>query len=273
MKDNAQIALQQTYFNPTVWEQMKTMAEVFIQSRALPKGIQNAAQAMMVMQAGFEMGMKPMQSMQGMTIINGGVNPYGKEVVRRLRDHGWKIDYKESDTECTATVTKDKETYTDTFKFDDAVRSKWVYQYKKNPDGTLKKDANGNFITELKAGWYEGANRINKLRYGVISKIIKTRIPEVLGSAVDIAEVAEDYPVEEAEVVADNKPETPKDIVSPEKRPSLETFMEKEKQKQEEKKATVNTSKKQETPKTREEDLKEKEEKLTDEVKEDKKNG
>ena len=44
-----------------------------------------------------------------------------------------------------------------------------------------------------------------KLRYGVLSKIIKTYIPEVLGSLGDITEVAEDYVIVEEETTNKNK--------------------------------------------------------------------
>jgi len=257
MKNNAQLALKQTYFNPEVWNQMKTMAETFIQSRALPKGIQNAAQAMMVMQAGYEMGMKPLQAMQGLTIINGSITTFGKETIRRLREHGWDIKYQEKDNECTAIVSKDGKKITDTLTFDQAMKSKWVYQYRKDPTtGAYKKDAKGNYIQDLKAGWYEGANRQQKLRYGVISKIIKTYLPEVLGSAVDIAEVAEDYVIEETPTEATTVSETPNKIVSPEgQRPSLDKFIEENKKKEKP------------VEKTREADIREKTEKLTEEVK------
>ena len=260
MKNNAQLALKQTYFNPEVWNQMKTMAETFIQSRALPKGIQNAAQAMMVMQAGYEMGMKPLQAMQGLTIINGSITTFGKETIRRLREHGWDIEYQEKDNECTAIVSKDGKKIIDTLTFGQATLSKWVYQYRKDATGAYKKDDKGNFIKDLKAGWYEGANRQQKLRYGVISKIIKTYLPEVLGSAVDIAEVAEDYVIEETPIEATTESETPNKIVSPEtERPTLDKFIEENKKKEKENKAPVE--------KTREADIKEKTEKLTEEVK------
>jgi hypothetical protein len=49
-----------------------------------------------------------------------------------------------------------------------------------------------------KVGWKPGINRKLKLRYGALSIIIKSYIPEILGPASDIAEVAEDYPAIEA---------------------------------------------------------------------------
>lgn len=161
------------YFDPVIWNQMRGMAETFKASGALPPE-ENAMKLIMKMQAGYEMGMSPIESIKSFYFVNGAINIFGSAVIRRLREHGWSIEYDETKPNaCTATVTKGEESYSDTFKYEDAEKSGWTY---------------GN-----KPGWKEGANRINKLRYGVISKIIKTRIPEVLGSAVDIAEIAEDY--------------------------------------------------------------------------------
>lgn len=169
-------------FNPVAWQQMKGMATAFAASGALPRDM-NANKLVLLIQAGYEMGMKPVESIKSFYFVNGILTIFGAATIRRLREHGWRIQYQESDENggsCTATVTKrhsadDIETYTDTFTFKDAEASGWT-------KGT-------------KPGWLLGANRKNKLRYGVISKIIKTYIPEVLGSAVDISEIAEDATV------------------------------------------------------------------------------
>ena len=44
------------YLNPVRWEQMEKLAQSLVQSKAFPKSIQNAAQALVVMQAGVENG-------------------------------------------------------------------------------------------------------------------------------------------------------------------------------------------------------------------------
>lgn len=180
------------YFNPTVWSQIKGMASTFIESKALPAHIQNVAQAVMVLQAGLEMGMKPMEAINSVYIVNGAANIWGKAVVRRLREHGYFIEYlEEDDQHCKAKVFKREEIsqgfqaptktviseeYTETFYFEDAKKSGWTT----TSSGSLK------------VGWKEGQNRKLKMRYGVLSSIIKSYIPDVLGSASDIAEVSED---------------------------------------------------------------------------------
>lgn len=169
--------VQSTYMNPNTWTQIRTMAKVFFEGKALPSCIQNEAQLIMVMQAGFEMGMKPVECLKSLYIVKGTVNVYGAAVIRRLREHGWRVTYKdETDLSCTARVVRDREAYEETYTFAQAEKSGHT------------KDNNG----ALKVGWKEGINRKLKLRYGVLSTIIKSYIPDVLGSASDIAEVAED---------------------------------------------------------------------------------
>lgn len=208
-----QVAIKKNYFSPVVWDQMGKMASTFIQSRAMPSTIQNAAQAIVVMQTGFEMGMKPMEAIKSLYIVNGQVNIYGAATIRRLREHGYSVSYemkKEDGGSCTATVTKGKEKYVETYSFDNAAKSDYT-------------TANG----KLKVGWKPGINRIMKLRYGVISMIIKSYIPEVMGSAGDIVEVAEDYPEIKEEKKAETGTVEPKTVVSTpaEKEENLQSFL------------------------------------------------
>ena len=53
------------FFNPAVWAQMKGMAEVFAKSGALPPDI-NMPKTLMAIQAGYEMGMKPIESISSL---------------------------------------------------------------------------------------------------------------------------------------------------------------------------------------------------------------
>ena len=164
---------QTTFFNPVVYAQMKQMATDFIASKAVPRGIENAEQLIMLFQAGYEMGMKPVEAMNSLYIVNGKITPWGPAVIRRLRTFGWQIKYEETPISCTATVSKANESYTDTFTFEMATKSGYT------------KDRSGS----LKVGWIEGANRTLKMRYGAISTIVKTYIPEVLGIYAGIAEL------------------------------------------------------------------------------------
>lgn len=162
------------YLNPTIWAQMKGMAEVFARSGAFPPDM-NSNKLMVILEAGLEMGMKPIESVKSFYFVKGTLNIFGAAVTRRLREHGWMIEYAEEENKCTATVRKNGEEYSDTLTFDEADKSGWT-----------------KYGGNLKPGWLPGANRKLKLRYGALSAIVKTYIPEVLGSATDIAEVAMD---------------------------------------------------------------------------------
>ncbi len=163
------------FFDPIVWAQMTGMAQKFVESKALAQS-ENAGTLIMKMQAGREMGMGPIESIKSFYFVKGIINIFGVATTRRLREHGWMLEFRDTPNTCTATITKGNEKYSDTLTFDEAAKSGWT------------KDYNGN----LKPGWLEGANRKLKLRYGVLSLLIKTYVPEVLGSATDIAEVADD---------------------------------------------------------------------------------
>lgn len=162
-------------FNPVTWAQFREMATTFIKSGALPKDT-NAEQLIVKMQSGFEMGMKPFEAIRSLYIVNGMIAIGGRDLIHQLRKHGWAIEYfDESDDSVSMRVTKDGVSYEETFTFEEADKSGWTKAYGK-----------------LKPGWLEGANRNLKLRYGVASKLVKSYLPEVMGSAVDVKEIAED---------------------------------------------------------------------------------
>lgn len=164
--------------DPNLYLQMKALAQDFINSGAIPKCWESAAQVLVGLQTGLEMGMKPMEAMNSLYPVNGAINVWGKATTRRLVEHGYAIKYSnESDKSCTATVTKGKEKYTETFTFEEAEQS----GYTKDKSGFIK------------IGWKPGMNRRKKLRYGVLAFIISTYIPQVLGAAAGIVEVSEDF--------------------------------------------------------------------------------
>jgi hypothetical protein len=177
----------------------------------------------MILQAGHEMGMKPVEAMKSLYIVNGNINLWGSAIIRRLREHSWRIQYEmktEKGGTCIATVTKGDETYTETMSFESADLS----GYTKSNAGTLK------------VGWKAGVNRNLKLRYGVISMIVKTYIPEVLGSASDIVEVAEDRPAEEGEIVTETPTDGKSVIIKGADKTAIGDFIAKAKAKKEEEK-------------------------------------
>lgn len=175
LQKSSQQSSVRSVFNVEIWNQIKSMAKVFKEAKVLPAN-DNEFSIVMKIQAGYEMGMQPIESIKSFYFVNGTINIFGAAVTRRLREHGWEIKYEDKENSCTATVKKGNEEYSATLTFDEAVKSGW----------TQTKDKS------LKPGWTEGVNRKLKLRYGALSILIKTQIAEVLGSATDIAEVAMD---------------------------------------------------------------------------------
>jgi len=182
--------------DPIAWKQIKGMADTLIESKALPQYVQNKEQAIVVMQAGFEMGMKPLESLNSLYLVNGQITIWGKALVKRFKIHGWTLSYKDKKDETTVTATNKKtgETVSEIMTFQEAEES----GYTRSNTG------------KLKFGWQEGTNRTLKLRYGALNKLLKTQLPEVLESAQGVAEVYQDSlspdqykNIQEAEVVAD----------------------------------------------------------------------
>ena len=166
--------------DPIAYSQMKQIAADMVASKSLPQTFTNAAQVQMALMAGREMGMTTMESLNDLYFVGGKLQIYGKATPAALRRAGWRIrEFKEDENQCTATVwnPQTNEEITDTFTYKDADLSGFT------------KDNRGN----LKLGWKQGANRKRKLRYAVLSQIIHTYLPEVLGSVAGIGEYSDDY--------------------------------------------------------------------------------
>lgn len=166
--------------DPVEYAQMKQIAADMIASKSLPQTFTNAAQVQMALMAGREMGMTTMEALNDLYFVGGKLQIYGKATPAALRRAGWRIrKFDETDDSCTATVYNPRtdEEITDTFTMRDAELSGFT------------KDSRGN----LKLGWKPGANRKRKLRYAVLSQIIHTYLPEVLGSVAGIGDYSEDY--------------------------------------------------------------------------------
>lgn len=165
--------------DPVAYEQMKIIARDLIASKSLPQTFTNAQQVQMALMAGKEMGMTTMESLNDLYFVGGKLQIYGKATPAALRRAGWRIKYEDTEDSCTATLWNPRtdEEITDTFTLKDAELSGFL------------KDSRGN----LKMGWKPGANRKRKLRYAVLSQIIHTYLPEVLGSVAGIGEYSEDY--------------------------------------------------------------------------------
>lgn len=181
--------------DPVEYAQIKKIAGDMMQSGALAKSFANTDQVLMALMAGREMGMSFNEAVNDLYFVNGKLNIHGKATPAAIRRHHWQIKYKdETPDSCTASIKNMKtgEEIEDTFTFKEAEESGFT------------KDSSG----KVKAGWLPGANRRRKLRYGVLSLIIHTYIPEVVGAVAGIGEYTEDY-IEGEAVVTSSKPATP----------------------------------------------------------------
>jgi len=171
-------------FNPIVYTHMRRLAEDMIKAKALPRGIETAEQAIVIMQFGSEVGIKPLTALQSVYIVNGRLTMWGSMVISRLTNSGYKVEYSnETDNSCTVKVSKDGMEYAETYTYDMADKS----GYTRSSAGE-------------KVGWKLGTNRKLKLRYGAISMILKTYLPHLLNGA-EITEVWQDV---------ESKPELPR---------------------------------------------------------------
>jgi hypothetical protein len=96
------------YFNPEAWDYMEKMAQKFIESKALPSTITNAAQLMLTFQAGYELGMKPVESLRNLYIVKGRVAMQGNAMLKKMLEAGVRIVWNEvSGTKVKATFKRD----------------------------------------------------------------------------------------------------------------------------------------------------------------------
>lgn len=68
------------------------LAQQFITSKAFKAS--SPEQAYVIIKAGAEMGMKPVESMQALYCVNGAVRFYGDKMLARITKEGYKVEYK-----------------------------------------------------------------------------------------------------------------------------------------------------------------------------------
>ena len=84
-----------------------SMAEKFIKGKAFK--CETPEQAYVIIKAGSEMGLKPVEAMQALYIVNGAVRYYGDKMIGKLTQMGYKITYTdESKNGVTVTVSHPK---------------------------------------------------------------------------------------------------------------------------------------------------------------------
>lgn len=135
------------------------MAERFIASGAFKA--KNAEQAYVIIKAGAEMGMQPVEAMQALYCISGSIKFYGDKMVARITNAGYKIKYlEESKQGVTVHITNEE------LGFDEketVLRTDEVFQ----------KSTAVKFAAK------------NKMRFHAIRMFASFHLPHLFGSAAD----------------------------------------------------------------------------------------
>lgn len=75
------------------FEKIKTFANYFVEQKAFPKGVDNVAKLVMILQAGKDLGLSVTSCMSGLCLINGIVTVYGNvgALVMKKSGYDWKV--------------------------------------------------------------------------------------------------------------------------------------------------------------------------------------
>lgn len=131
------------FMNPAVWKMMKAVAQTFLESGALPKGIDTGPKLMMILQAGREAGMQPLQAINSFYLVNGKVAMYGEQCIAQVRKFGHKVEFINcSADQATCRITRGDtgESLEQTFTMQMATERGLVSNpvYKKYPENMMK---------------------------------------------------------------------------------------------------------------------------------------
>lgn len=130
---------------------LERVAEHFHRSGALPSCYKNPAQIVMALQAGREVGLMPIQSINSFYLVNGNIRLWGSSVPGLLRRAGWQIKWLASTViraEVVLVSPKGEETLPEAFTIDDATKAGLASSntYMKFPRNMLRWRALGNAI-------------------------------------------------------------------------------------------------------------------------------
>jgi len=147
-------------FDLQTFETMKAIAVKMHGAECFSGNIQSAEQAFVIIQAGYEMGIAPVEALNSFYIVKGKITIYGVALAKRVKMHGWKIKTgKHDEKECELTVYKDEESHS----------------------YTAKKEQVENLGAGKGKNAYHNAPE-DKLYWHAMSRIVRRYIPEVLGS-------------------------------------------------------------------------------------------
>ena len=137
------------------------MAKQFTASGAFPNV--TPEQAYTLMKAGAEMGMKPVESLNSLYIVNGQINPHGKAMPARIKKAGYNVEYlNETADGCDVRVWSEAE----------------------GLDVTEHVDANDPILA--KQSRFMKLHPKYKMRYHGLRAVINFHLPHLFSSAADM---------------------------------------------------------------------------------------
>lgn len=113
-------------FSPEGLKQMLAVCQTFIASGAVPICYKTPQSVLMAIQAGRELGMKPVESMNGMMIVNGQIKLWGTALSGRVTQLGYKIKWGECTNEKSSVLIvspEGDETDTETYTIEEAKKA------------------------------------------------------------------------------------------------------------------------------------------------------
>lgn len=155
------------FLNPVLLASMKDFAGMMITSGAFPKDT-NAQKIVVALQAGYEMGLTPMESINSMYFVNGRVSIFGETAIALVKKHGHDVIFSDCDaTKATCTIIrKDGQTLSNSLTMAEATERRlnqtWDYNERK---------------WKMKGPWLSAPE--NMLKFKVFHMTAKFIVPEV----------------------------------------------------------------------------------------------
>ena len=181
-----------SFINTQLWNSMGIMAKTFIESGALPTTIKNAQQLMMILQAGYEAGMQPIQAINSYYFVNGKLSGYGDMLIRQVIKAGHRVEFTEATgTSCTCRIIRgdNNQEMTETVKIDDIPQR-----------------------LRSKAGpWQEYPKRM--LKYKAFAEVAHFLVPEALQGVAVMEDVQPE--IEGGDLPKNHKPRVEKRSIAP----------------------------------------------------------
>lgn len=102
------------------WQALMAVAKVFWSSGAMPSSFKNEYQVVMALQAGAELGLQPINSINSFYFVNGKIALYGETAIALVQRAGYQVEWGVCNAdEATVTLSKDGRSQTTTVKMSD----------------------------------------------------------------------------------------------------------------------------------------------------------